>query len=293
MIQFGVISNGCSLLLVDSIYLRDIPPDSPQRVTGLLAHYLPGLELDDAPAVQAMLTGFDYLVVTSRLMAEYLGRLAPEIPVLELAPVISVPGKRKRSGREIRLLLTANLVAAKGGLPFLTRLVERGFVPPAEVRLDVIGETRLDPEYAQRCLTAVQRLNASRQWIEVCPPLSAGAYFKKFLLQADALLAPSLFETFGMAVAEALAVGTPVWATGAGNLAHLLQEAGGQGRQVAGPEALADALPDILAALREAGTQHWDDPDFSFHTNTETEMAGRWRRFRTDFLNPLLRARRR
>ena len=68
-----------------------------------------------------------------------------------------------------------------------------------------------------------------------------------FLRAADVFVSPSRFETFGMAVVEAMALGTPVIATAAGGPAEIIQN-GRNGILVppGDPQALFHALQDLL-----------------------------------------------
>ena len=84
-----------------------------------------------------------------------------------------------------------------------------------------------------------------------------------WLEAADVLALPSAFESFGLAVAEAWSLGTPVVTSRAPALEELVQAAGGGRAVPREPRALAAALVELLRdpagarALGAAGQAHW------------------------------------
>jgi len=112
-------------------------------------------------------------------------------------------------------------------------------------RVVVVGDDPwgLFPDYlAQvRAATEVEHLD----WRHDAPSL---------MRHMDVLVAPSHQEPFGTVLSEAMAVGTPVVATRVGGLAEVVDD-GVTGRLVepGNPEALADAVLDVLARRAEMG----------------------------------------
>lgn len=70
----------------------------------------------------------------------------------------------------------------------------------------------------------------------------------RYFADADMVVVPSLYESFGLVALEAMATGTPVIASGVGGLAHLVQD-GQTGFHVPprDPQALAARMGDLLS----------------------------------------------
>lgn len=210
--------------LVDSLYLDAVPRLRPCH---LLAHYLPCLvdgserpSFEERAALEAA-TGF---VVPSRFMADALARLAPSPrPSLVVAPGIDVA--HEPAPRVARALMVANLVPGKGVAPFLRALRGR------HLALTIVGRLDADPDYAAECRAAAPsvELAGARPHRETLAMIAA----------SDLLVSSSRMEAFGLALAEARALGVPIVARAGGNVAALVDEAAG-GRVLADEEALAD-----------------------------------------------------
>jgi glycosyltransferase involved in cell wall biosynthesis len=211
-------------VFVDSLYLDAVPRFAPCH---LLAHYLPSLVAGHdtlSAAERAALLAAEGFVAPSAFMAGELARLAPEPrPTVVVAPGVEV--LHSALPRVSRALLVANLVPGKGVLPLLRAL------GPRPLALAVVGSHDLDPAYAAACRAA-----------------GPGVDFKGALPHAqtiaeiaasDFLVSSSRMESFGLALAEARALGVPIVARAGGNAgAHVAELAGG--RLVESDEALAD-----------------------------------------------------
>jgi glycosyltransferase involved in cell wall biosynthesis len=107
------------------------------------------------------------------------------------------------------------------------------------------------------------RAAARRGLVDAIGPLRRGEV-AGFLRGLDALIVPGRYETFSLATAEALAVGTPVIAAGQGGSGELVARSGGGATFAPGSAAaLADAVrallalrPAEVAALRARGRSH-------------------------------------
>ncbi len=125
-------------------------------------------------------------------------------------------------------------------------------LPPEEIRLDVWGEPR------EGASADEVRLLARGAQIHFHPPF-AETGLAGVLARLDLLVAPSLgLESYGLAVAEAMAAGVPVLASGRGALAERLAAGGGALFDPERPETLRALLvralddPGQLAAWRRA-----------------------------------------
>lgn len=75
----------------------------------------------------------------------------------------------------------------------------------------------------------------------------------RLLRRAHVYLQPTLYEAFGVAIAEAMACGTPVVSSAVGNVPALVGDTGTLVPADAGPKQIADAVRACLSLGREAG----------------------------------------
>jgi glycosyltransferase involved in cell wall biosynthesis len=139
--------------------------------------------------------------------------------------------------------MLCNLVEGKGVLPWLEHLAPRirdgdRFV----VRIAGGG----DPRYIERCRALIASEPGLRACVELLGPLPHMEALN-VLQAADLLLSASRMESYGMALAEARALGVPVLARAGGNTAAHVEPAAG-GALVGDERALAGAF---LALVRD------------------------------------------
>ncbi|MFO1297849.1 MAG: glycosyltransferase family 4 protein [Rubrivivax sp.] len=141
----------------------------------------------------------------------------------------------------------ASVIARKGHVVLIEALA--GLREQAWV-LHCVGSLTMDPHAAAAARAAAQAhdLAGRVHWHGVVE----GERLREHYAAADLFVLPSLFEGYGMVLAEALAHGLPVVATDTGNAARLLSgdvpgDAGGAGIVV--PPGNAVALRAALAAL--------------------------------------------
>lgn len=239
-----------------------VRPDGDGRRGGLRAH------LDRAFAAQA-----DRVIVPSATLATTLrkaGIPAERLRVVQPGhdlpePVGPVPDLRRAGGPAV--LCVANWLPAKG-IDLLLEAFAR--LPDARATLHLVGETTADSAYARK-------LHARLAAPELCervvvhgplPPEVVAAYLRV----ADLFVLASWSESYGMAVAEAMAAGLPVVATQVGHLPCLVTD-GITGLLV--PPGDTDALGTALGRLvadaqlrramgaaaepRAASFPRWDD----------------------------------
>ena len=250
-----------TIVLADGLAFGAMPEQAEQeaarlRIVALVHHPLAaetGMGAADAAALEASerraLATVKRVVVTSRGTAAALGRYgvgANRIDVVEPgtdpAPLAAGSG-----GGPLHLLCVAALAPRKGHELLFHALVS---IPQRRWRLTCVGSLERHPEMAEKLRTLVRTLDLDGQ-IAFAGEATA-ATLPAFYASADVFVLPTLYEGYGMAVAEALARGLPVVSTSTGAIAEL---AGGTAGLVVPPgdeRALAQALVSVLDdAIRE------------------------------------------
>jgi glycosyltransferase involved in cell wall biosynthesis len=156
------------------------------------------------------------------------------------------PGDAERQEGRLarRLLFVGNLGPDQyKGLPTLLRALVHARERRRDLQLDVMGD---GPARAD-CETSAAALGLAAQ------VSFHGSQPKPVIAQmmraADLFVLPSRFETFGAAIAEALASGLPVVSTTVGGIPELVDERSGRLVPPDDPVALADALADALESI--------------------------------------------
>ena len=139
-----------------------------------------------------------------------------------------------------RILFLANITVRKGIFDLLQafEIVHSRF-PAAELLLAGAGDD------LERCKTAAASLSSSKQISFL--GYTTRAQTVPLFHRSSLCCMPSHGEPFGMTVVEAMSCGLPVIVTNAGGVAHLVDSFGGLRVPVGSPQALADALTDLLA----------------------------------------------
>lgn len=156
------------------------------------------------------------------------------------------PPPAPRCGGPVQLLCVATLTPRKGHALLLEALAGLTQLPWV---LHLVGSAERDPRTAARLQALAAPLGERVVWHGELPGTALRAHY----LAADVFVLPSLYEGYGMVVAEAIAHGLPVVTTDGGALVHTLPP--GAGLQVTagdGP-ALQAALQRVLSdtGLRE------------------------------------------
>jgi glycosyltransferase involved in cell wall biosynthesis len=224
---------------VDTLYLAELPAlvRAARGVVPvlLIAHYLPTLvargnqlkRSDLTEAETAGLRNADGFLVPSAFMRGIVERVAgADRPILQIEPGRLAHAPVEAPGPPARAVMVANLVPGKGVEPFLRDLAEQ-LEESDPFRLTIIGGSVHDPAYAQRC----RELGNAR-------PLAGRVSFEGALSPAMTVLrmaasnlfiSASVMESYGMALAEAKALGLPIIATRGGNVAALVaRQSGGE-----------------------------------------------------------------
>jgi glycosyltransferase involved in cell wall biosynthesis len=283
--QLADIGDG-STVLVDGLALGALPDEveraaSRLRIVALVHHPL-ALETGIAPArartleasERRALAAVRSVIVTSRATASRLAeygvagdRLAIVEPGTDAAPLARGSGASadpspidgqlsalspQPSGLRVALLCVATLTPRKAHELLLRALAA---IPSRNWRLACAGSLELDPQTASRVLAQIHehRLDDRVSLLgDLDTPTLAREYDR-----ADLFVLPTLYEGFGMAVAEALARGLPVVSTRTGGIADLVGDEAGivvpPGDLPAMTGALARVIGDAELRARLAG----------------------------------------
>jgi glycosyltransferase involved in cell wall biosynthesis len=184
------------------------------------------------------------VVVTSRSCREILlvSGIAPErVSVVE--PGTDAAPLATRCGDPVRLLCVATVNAGKG-----YELLIEALAPLAPLRwhLTCVGSLTRSPKTVERLRAQLQRTGLAER-VTLVGEVKADEV-ARFYLGADLFVLPTRFESYGMAVAEAVACGLPVISTRTGAIPELVGANAGL---------LVD--PDV-ASLREALQRVLSDP---------------------------------
>jgi len=157
------------------------------------------------------------------------------------------PLARGSGGHRLELLSVATLNPGKGHEALLVALSE---VPHREWHLTCAGSLTRHPQTADRVRTTIARLGLEDR-VSLAGDLE-GPALEACYDRADVFVLATRQETYGMAVAEALAHGLPVVATMTGAIPELVGNGAGLLVPVGDTPALVEALSRVLgdASLR-------------------------------------------
>jgi hypothetical protein len=214
-------------LIVDSIYIDKVEKSLSRIVSKkiLLIHYLDIFydEKNNQSLIQQrkeQLKLFDYYIVTGQYSFEWLIQNGYSYEkIILLSPCIEISGtkKNKSAGGIKNILMVGNLLPVKGYLPFLKLLMEKNI---SNLRFTIIGDETIDRAYA----TCIRSLINSSEYLKSIGHIADTVQHNRiteYYEENDALISPSFFETFGMAIQEALSYGMEVFAFNGGNVAYI------------------------------------------------------------------------
>jgi glycosyltransferase involved in cell wall biosynthesis len=243
------------IVWVDSLYLHAVPElrlraGGACRL-GVLLHYLPTLLRDAAPRAlddlseieRRALLAADLVLVPSNTLHQLVQRLTPYRHIICVPPAIDDDALAPAQAREhSSCVMVCNLIENKGVRPFLEALAA-GLLAVDRFRLRIIGGSDAQPAYARHCVSLVADNALLAQRVEFLGELDQRQVFA-WLARSALFVSASRMESYGMALAEARAHGTPILARAGGHVsAHVQPEAGGQ--LVEDEEQLARALLEL------------------------------------------------
>ena len=268
-------SRGAAFYFYDSINFKALLGRQLPRPAAMIYHYLPGMEqvagkkASTVPVAWKQLPAiFDLHLAPSILIRNLLVEQVGIDPqrVLVLSPLFEpLPLPAPATSAPPLLLMVANLLPVKGVLPFLAalqQLLDSRQKPPA-FELRIVGEP-LDPAYAAAVTEKISGHPEMAARVRLLDPVPQ-AELLRWYQRSDLVVSAARFESFGMAVFEALSVGVPVLALARGNVPNLITD------QVNGLlfnnlRALMEALLHLLEApekrrlLQMGAIRHRPDP---------------------------------
>jgi glycosyltransferase involved in cell wall biosynthesis len=223
----------CDLLLWDSLFLRDLaegPDIGNWHRQGLLVHYLPYANplLGESERAQwqdrfqRVAQGIRFLLATGSRVAADLRQQYPHCPIFLREPEVDPAFRQRRQGRvrdherAVRLITVANLLPAKRQRELLEMMARI----QADWEWHLAGEAGLDPGYADSLRERIRQLGLTRRVVwhgPLQPDELAG-----LMAAMDLFVSYSAFESYGMALAEAAAVGLPILSTDVGEAERLV-----------------------------------------------------------------------
>ncbi len=272
-----------SLRLWDSLLMRSYAASERKGRQGrdaFLMHYLPSLDpglnvrgrsearhLEDRIAARV-----SFFIATGQGLAAVLRERYPQTPSFVCEPGVDAVFSRVRRqapglrDAPVQLLSVAPLVAAKGYrdlLLVLRRLEGRRWF------WHIVGSREKDAEFAR------EFENLARKLIEPGRVIFHGslssAALARLMSSVDLFVSASRFESYGMALAEAVAAGIPVVATSVGEASRIAGEAEhARLVPVGDPDAFLAALTAMLdvagkrrcessSQIRPPRVRGWDD----------------------------------
>jgi glycosyltransferase involved in cell wall biosynthesis len=165
----------------------------------------------------------------------------------------------------LRLLFVGNCVHLKG----LEHLISAmALIKDLPLRLEVVGDVTSEPRYYKKLLRQVKALGVNDR-VTFHGSIShddLGAFYSR----ADIFTFPSLYEGFGIVLAEAMHAGLPIVATCTGPASEILRE---------GENALIVPVADSAAlavAIRRLATDARMREDFGRHSRELAAMLSNW-----------------
>jgi glycosyltransferase involved in cell wall biosynthesis len=234
---------------VDSLYLRQLPTLRRRLPVGaslqLLLHYLPSLLTEPAGAQLSeeeagALAAVDAVLTPSPFLQRVVERLCPGKLCRSVEPGVRAEPLGGAAERGGPALMIANVTENKGVLALLQELAGCW----SHFRLEIAGSLQLEAAYARRCHALCEQDDWLREHVRLLgsvPPEQLSVR----LASASVLVSASRMESYGMALAEARALGAPILALAGGNIAaHVAAESGGE--LLRDTRALADALCALM-----------------------------------------------
>lgn len=240
-----------ALVLVDGLLVQREPGALPAhrgRLRPAVLAHMPPPE-DDPAACRAFRVARRVIATSAWTRSELIAQDAAEPSRIVVAPPgtdAAPPSRPSAAGG--RLLCVGVVAPHKGQDVLVAALAAASDVPGWTCTF--AGSTETEPEFADRLRAAVAEAGLADR-IRFAGVLT-GAALEAAYAETDLLVAPSRRESYGMAVAEALARGVPVVASAVGGL----PEAVGDGRgAVTVPPGDAWALERVLR--RWWGSAEW------------------------------------
>lgn len=204
-----------------------------------------------AYATRLTLHSADRVVAVSRALRDQIWAYPQLHRHVDIVPNVvdmeAFSGRRKvfAPGETKRLLFIGEMETSIKGVEYLLGAMSILKERRVEVQLDLVGQGRRAREYE----SLARALGVS----ERCRFLGQVSHEEvaELMARADAFVLPSLAETFGVVLAEAMAAGLPVVATRCGGPEEIVTPDVGVLVERANSAALADGIEDVLSRPEE------------------------------------------
>ncbi|WP_208998082.1 glycosyltransferase family 4 protein [Pseudovibrio sp. FO-BEG1] len=233
------------------------------------------------------LTFAEHIIVTSpstqKTLVTEMGIAAEKIsivlPGIDRPDISATSQAAKEPVGTGKLLCVGSLVPRKGQLHLVEAL---GQLKDLDWHLDLIGETKFDPEYTSQVRAQIKRYGLADR-IQVhggIPKAELTGFYKS----ADVFVLPTYYEGYGMAFAEAMSFGLPIIASGEGAVASTVPPTAGFHVGAGDPVALSKAIEALLTnkelrsklsegSLAAADTlPDWNDSAKAFASTLEAHL---------------------
>ena len=211
------------ILIVDSIFINDL--DSSQLI-GLpckkyfICHFLPSMIGKGRGKYYELkiLELFDTIIVNSHFCFEILLNMGVSKGLIIIEPFIDQFFNISPGDQNENALIIANWLPSKQIDQFLLCLTKEKSIP---ISITIIGSTGMDPFYFKGCSRIISNSQELTHKIRILGEVDRKDT-QLVLANSGLLLDCSAFETYGMAVAEAVAIGVPVLTLGNGNITNIV-----------------------------------------------------------------------
>lgn len=230
--QFNVIqSKPLDQFFIDSIYLHPIDSDQLNVMESkkiFVLHLLPSMidPMSDLEQERMILNSFDLIIVNSQFSKDYLTRyIGWNKSILIVQPFIESQCMNTHIKKNRQVILISNWLPNKQIYEFLIALLSHIPEQVKSLEIHIYGDTTMNKDYFQKC----QALISASTWLSHSMHIHGTKDHKsmiEIMKQSCLMIDPSSFETYGMAVAEAIVLGLPVISLGAGHVKYLI----GQGK---------------------------------------------------------------
>jgi len=211
-----------------------------------LVHMVDGLLTDDQTA--ALRIAHRIIATSGWTRAELLEQDAADAHRIVVAHPGTDPAPATEASASGGRLLCVAAVAPHKGHDLLIRALI-GFADRDDWTCTLVGSLHVDPDFVEALRAQLDAVGLADR-VRFAGVLH-GSALEAAYAGADLMVLPSRIESYGMAVAEALAHGVPVLATAVGGLPEA----------IAVPQAAVLVPPDDVWALHVVLQQWWADPE--------------------------------
>ncbi len=212
------------VLMFDSILVNELDSDFLKGTVNkkiFLIHLLPSMigQGQGQEFEKQLLSIFDLIVVNSTYSKEYITTNFGLHKSVLVNPFIDLPEEFERNPIPGKAIMVANWLPAKQIDIFLSILSTKDI--PKELKIHILGDNSLDKPYFEKCLSIIKQSESLKKSIVLEKPMPHDELWYEFDT-AELFIDTSSFETYGMAVAEAVAAKVPVLTLGNGNVKNLV-----------------------------------------------------------------------